>query len=96
MNSVTPVFTDREVADERVIALEQKEYYPIICLQVTYCNEDGDIHSIATATRFRFTEHERRAIANGADLIISQPHHSSMMPIALQVAFPNEYPLELD
>lgn len=88
MNSVSPVFTDQEVAAERVIALDQPEYYPIISLKVEYPDR-----SVATLTRFRFTDKEREAIAIGADLLISQPHHGPLMPIGLQLAMKDSYPM---
>ena len=75
MNSVSPVLTETEVSAEQVIALEQKEYYPVISLQINYGGPDGDHLSLATLTRFRFSDKEREAIANGADLLLSQPHH---------------------
>jgi hypothetical protein len=89
MNSISPVLTEREVEAEQVIALGQEKYYPIIVARIIYPDK-----SVASLTRFRFTEREREAIAKGADLILSQPHHHAMMPIGLQLAFPNEYPLE--
>ena len=89
MNSVSPVLTENEVEAEQVIALGQEEYFPIIVARVIYPDK-----SVASLTRFRFTEREREAIAKGADLILSQPHHVSMMPVGLQLAMPNEYPLE--
>jgi hypothetical protein len=88
MNSVSPVLTERELTGEQVIALEHDEYYPIIVARVHFSDA-----SIGTFTRFRFTDRERAAIAQGADLILSQPHHGPLMPIALQLAFPSEYPL---
>jgi hypothetical protein len=91
MNSISPVMTVKEIPEEQVIALGQEEYYPIISARILY--QDG---SKATCTRYRFTEQEKKAIAAGADLILSQPHHGSMMPVGLQLAFPNEYPLELE
>ena len=94
MTSVSPVLTDAEVEAERVIALDQPQYYPIISLRVTFNDKDGDEKSVATMTRFRFSDKDRDAIAAGADLILSQPHHGPLMPIGLQLAMPNEYPLE--
>ena len=85
--SVSPVFTEAEVPAEQVIALDQPEYLPIIVARITY--SDG---SPASVTRFRFSEAERAAIANGADLLISQLHHGPLMPIGLQLASPNTYP----
>jgi hypothetical protein len=91
MNSVTPVLTEKEVYTEHVTALDQPEYYPVIVARVRY---SGD--SPASVVRFRLSSKERRAIAKGADLIISQPHLGPFMPLGLQLAFPGEYPLELD
>jgi hypothetical protein len=96
MDSVSPVLTEAEVQAERVIALDQPEYYPIISLHVTFADKDGNEGDKATMTRFRFSDKERTAIASGADLILSQPHHGPMMPIGLQLAMPNEYPFPED
>jgi len=93
VQSVSPVFTEYEVPAEHVVALEQKQYYPIIVLQATFNDRDGEVESIASVTRFRFSDEERKLIAQGADLILSQPHHHSMMPIGLQLAWPDRYPL---
>lgn len=90
MDSVSPVFTDAEIDAEHVIALDQPEYIPVIVLRVLY--GDG---SKASVTRFRFTDEERALIANGADLLISQPHHGQMMPIGLQLALKDSYPVEI-
>ncbi len=87
MNSVSPVFTEAEVESEQVIALGQEEYYPIIAARIRF--SDG---SISSMVRFRFTDEERALIAQGADLIIGQPHHGSMMPMSTQLAMPGEYP----
>jgi hypothetical protein len=89
MNSISPVLTEHEVPTEQVVALGQEEYYPIIAARITYA--DG---SIASLVRYRFSDKEREAISKGADLILSQPHHRAMMPVGLQLAFPDEYPLE--
>lgn len=88
MNSVSPVLTEKEVPKEQVIALDQPEYYPIIVARIVF--EDGQP---ATYTRFRFTEEERNLIAAGADLLISQPTVKSLMPIALQLAMKDSYPV---
>lgn len=94
MISTSPVLTDAELEGEQVIALDQPEYYPIISLRVSFCDKNDQVVSKATLTRFTFTEAERKAIAEGADLILGQPHHSSLMPISLQLAMPNSYPKE--
>jgi hypothetical protein len=89
MNSVSPVMTEREIPVEQVISLGQEEYYPIIVARIIY--PSGQKSSL---TRFRFSDKEREAIGRGADLILSQPHHHAMMPVGLQLAMPDEYPLE--
>lgn len=93
MDSVSPVFTELEVGAERVIALDQPEYYPMVVVRVNFGGPDGDLESLATAARFRFSEKERAAIAAGADLLISQPHHGPLMPMGLQLAMPGCYPM---
>jgi hypothetical protein len=97
MNSISPVLTEREVEAEQVIALGQEEYYPVIVARI-WCespdHRDCDSPNPVSFTRFRFSDSERESIAKGADLILSQPHHHSMMPVGLQLAMPGEYPLE--
>jgi hypothetical protein len=87
MNSVSPVLTEREVESEQVVALEQEQYYPIIVARILFQDQ-----SRCSMVRFRFTDAERKLIAEGADLIIGQPHHGSMMPMSTQLAMPGEYP----
>lgn len=91
MNSVSPVLTKREEPYEIIVALDQQhEYNPVVAVRATF----EELDNIATYTRYRFTAKEREAIARGADLLLSQPHHGSLMPLGLQLAFPGEYPLE--
>lgn len=87
MDSVSPVLTEHEVEAEQVIALGQKDYYPIIVCRILYQDREK-----ATLTRFRFTDAERELLSKGADLILSQPHHGPLMPIGLQLAMPERYP----
>jgi len=88
VNSVSPVLTEAELPLEQVVALDQPEYYPIIVARIVF--EDGQR---ATYTRFRFTEEERKLISEGADLLIVQPHVGPMMPISVQLAMKDEYPV---
>ena len=95
MDSVSPVLTEAEVPSEQVIALGQEQYYPIVVARVWHVSEDKEGKQEGTPysyTRFRFTAAERDLIAAGADLILGQPHHGSMMPVSLQLAMPGEYP----
>jgi len=87
VNSISPVLTEAEVLSEQVIALGQDEFYPIVVARVVY----GD-KSVGSLTRFRFNDAERELIAKGADLILGQPHHGSMMPVSLELAMAGEYP----
>ena len=89
MDSISPVLTDAEVPSEQVVALGQEDFYPIVVARVRFSDE-----SVGSLVRFRFTAAERELIAAGADLILGQPHHSSMMPVSLQLAMPGEYPKE--
>lgn len=88
MESVSPVFTEHEVEAERVVALDQPQYVPIIVLRVQY--GDG---SLGTVTRYRLSDKERQLVAGGADILISQPHHGPLMPIGLQLAMRDSYPV---
>jgi hypothetical protein len=87
MNSVSPVLTEAEVDSEQVVALEQEQYYPIIVARIRFQDK-----SPCSMVRFRFSDEERSLIAQGADLILGQPHHGSMMPMSTQLAMPGEYP----
>jgi hypothetical protein len=87
MDSVSPVLTVAEVEAEQVIALGQEEYYPIIVARVAY-SDDSNI----SLTRYRPSPTERALLAAGADILLGQPHHSSMMPISIQLAMPGDYP----
>ena len=88
MDSVSPVLTEAEVAFEQVVALESPDYFPIIVARVEF--SDGSPGSV---TRFRFSDKERERIAQGADLVLIQPHHGALMPIGLQLAFKDCYPV---
>ena len=87
MNSISPVFTENEVENERVIALDQPEYEPIIILPIKY---DDGVEGMVV--RFTFSDAERELIARGADLIIAEPCFRTFMPLAISIAMPNERP----
>jgi hypothetical protein len=88
MDSVSPVLTDLEVSSEQVVALGQEGYYPIVVARIRFSN-----NSSCSLTRFRFSDRERALIAQGADLLLGQPHHGMMMPVSVQLAMPGEYPV---
>lgn len=88
MNSVSPVFTEKEMEVERVIALDQPEYIPLIVLPIIY--EDG---IQASVVRFRLTEEERIAILDGADIILTQlTFGGAFKPIHITTCSPNKSP----
>lgn len=82
MDSVSPVYTEETVQIERVIELGSKVYFPLIILPVMY--EDG---TQAMAVRFRFTEDERKLIADGGDLLLTELTFGShkFTPVQLQI-----------
>lgn len=67
MQSVSPVWTEEEVPIEKVIALDQEEYIPIIILPVQYA--DGPT---GMSVRFRLSDEERKAITEGSDIVITE------------------------
>jgi hypothetical protein len=85
MNSISPVHSKESVHMERVIALDQPEYFPIVILPVIY--SDG---MQGMAVRFRFTDEERQNIAAGADLLVTELTFggSRFTPISLEVVHP--------
>ena len=88
MDSVSPVLTENEVQFERVIALDQPQYYPIIILPIQY---DGG--HFVMGVRFRFTDKERKLIAEGADIFIQElTDGQSFTPINIQLCKPGEFP----
>jgi hypothetical protein len=88
MQSVSPVWTDAEVEIERVIALDQPQYQPIIILPVRY--SDG---TSGLSVRFRLSDEERAAIAAGEDLVITElTFGGSFTPLNVMVCKPNESP----
>lgn len=90
MDSVSPVWTEAEVEWEQVIALDQKEYIPIVILSVQYADGDKGM-----AVRYRPTAAERRALAEGADLVITElTFGHQFTPINVTVCNPNERPFD--
>jgi hypothetical protein len=82
MISISPVYTEEEVPIERVIALDQPEYAPIVILPVKY--EDG---VQGMCVRFQFTEEERKVVAEGGDLLLTELTFGGnrFTPVALQI-----------
>jgi hypothetical protein len=90
MNSVSPVWTDEFVEIERVIALDQPEYEPIVVLPVRYTDNTSGL-----SVRFRLTDDERKAIAAGADIILTElTFGGPFTPVNMHVCHPNTNPFE--
>lgn len=90
MDSVSPVWTDEFVEIERVIALDQEQYLPIVVLPVRYTDNTSGL-----SVRFRLTEDERKAIAEGADIILTEMTFGGpFTPVNMQVCNPNTNPFD--
>jgi hypothetical protein len=88
MDSVSPVWTEEQVEIERVIALDQSQYLPIVVLPVLYT--DG---ILGLSVRFRLSDEERRAIAQGADVVVTElTFGADFTPLDISVCMPNERP----
>ncbi len=88
MESVSPVWTEEEIESERVIALDQPEYKPLVVMPFKF--GDG-IHG--ASIRFRLSDDERAAIHNGADLVITEiTFGNPVTPIDVKLCQPNERP----
>lgn len=88
MDSVSPVWTEEEVPIERVIALDQEQYVPIIVLPVRYTDGLSGI-----SVRFRLSDEERKAITDGADIVITElTLGGPFTPISLHFCKPNVGP----
>lgn len=88
MDSVSPVWSEEMVPIERVIALDQPEYIPIVILPVRY--QDG---ASGLSVRFRLSDEERKAVAEGADVIITEMTFGGpFTPLDVRLCKPNESP----
>lgn len=90
MDSVSPVWSEKEVETERVIALEQPEYLPIVGLPVRFADNTPGM-----SVRFRLTDEERAMIAKGADLVITElTFGGPFTPLCTHVVYPGLSPFE--
>lgn len=90
MESVSPVWTEAEVHIERVVALDQPECAPVVALPIRYADNTSGI-----AVRFRMNDAERKAITEGADIIITELTFGlPMTPIHVCVCAPNTLPFD--
>ena len=102
MQSVTPVFGPEELQYEKVIALDQPEYSPLIIvpidLHIPAGTLPGQTEPIVKANhgmsvRFRFSEAEREKITAGADLLITElVFGAKFTPLNFQIVMPDERP----
>lgn len=77
MTPVTPVLTVELVPDEVVYAKDQPEYMPLPVLR----NQAGVVLS-----RWKLTEAERKAVADGADIFLSVwTFNGPLQPIRLEI-----------
>lgn len=90
MRSISPVYNADSVDCERVIALDQPEYEPIIILPlVNYTNP--------MMTRWEFSEEERKIIAEGGELVLTELTFSNAFtPLAFEVLPKGEQPRNID
>lgn len=103
MISVSPVFSEAEISLERVIALDQPEYSPIIIVPIDLHIPAGTLGPEQTesivkprhglSVRFRISEEERAKIAAGADVIVTEiTFGNPFTPINFQFVMPDERP----
>ena len=90
MDSVSPVWSEKEVEHERIIALDLPEYMPIVGLPVRFADQTSGM-----SVRFRLTDEERQAIMEGADLVITElTFGGPFTPLCTHVCKPNVGPFE--
>jgi hypothetical protein len=88
VESVSPVWSEEEVEVERIIALDQPEYIPIVALPM--CYSDG---TRGLSVRFRLSDTERKAIAEGSDIVITElTFGNPFTPVDIKLCKPNERP----
>lgn len=110
MQSVSPVFTEELVPQERNFAENQPEYIPVIGLPTTLRiidpkdpNHVRDIVDGAVSIRFRLSPEERAQVAAGLDLVVTQltfgkplsPMNLQLCPAKTQPIFGTEEPAAL-
>jgi len=90
MQSVSPVINEKLIEHERVIALDQPEYKPIIIIAACTQPDKSDYCLIV---RFKLSDEERVKVAAGADLILSElTFGRAFTPVALEFCLPEEIP----
>lgn len=99
MQSISPVFTENEIPMEIKVAEHQEQYLTVIGLPVALqiINRETKTASVvnpwATSFRFRLTDEERAAIAEGKDLILTQLNFGKdITPMNVQFCATGEKP----
>lgn len=89
MEPVTPVAPGSELV-EVMLGADQPQYRPLPAI-VDYGPKG------AMVTRWRPTEQDRKAIAGGADIILTQlTFRNQFQPVNLDLAMPDEMPWSLE
>jgi hypothetical protein len=86
MTPVSPVMPGSE-SIEVVLGKNQPEYVPLPAVYL-------DTPSLPMITRFRLSDEEREAIANGADIVLQQlTFRMHFQPVNLQIVMPDDCPV---
>jgi hypothetical protein len=86
MTPVSPVMMGSEDI-EIVLGKDQPQYIPLPAVYL-------DMDCKPMVTRWRFTDEEREAVANGADIVMQQlTFKARFQPVNVQVVMPNECPV---
>lgn len=89
MHPVSPVMPGSE-SIEVILGQGQEEYTPLPAVYV-------DTIARPMITRWRFSDEERKAIAEGADIVMQQlTFKNPFQPVNLQVVMPHGYPVPVE
>lgn len=90
MLSISPVYNEEFQECEKIIALDQPEYLPLVCLPI-------EMPEGAVLTRWEFTKEERELVSSGADLVICMLLFGKpFTPIGLEVTPKDKQPNMVD
>ncbi len=89
MESVSPVWTEEDIEGEKVIALDQPQYKPLVVMPFKF--GDG---TPGMSVRFRLSDADKFAIQTGADLVITELTFGEFSPIDVRLCQPNKRPYE--
>ncbi len=89
MDPISPIIHPSLVEHERVIALDQPEYLPLVILAF-------DTPETPTFTRWRLTAEERALVAQGGELVLCQLLCGrDFTPVALEIVAPGAVPSKI-